>query len=158
MIFRGSGPVLLRNRVFFVIFHRGPEPLSPPPPLDLYMCWPIYLVHVQWTKIWDFCRSLLCVCIALDDTAYYMNVQTPLSLSRWKNSHFSYVLVQGIHIQCSPFITHLIITWIEYSIVILWLSNFFHGILQTNYRKMIIKWSFFYNSFVKLYLYTTIRL
>ena len=28
-----------------------------------------------------------------------------------------------------------------------------HGILQRNYRKMTIKWSFSYNSFVKVYLY-----
>ena len=37
--------------------------------------------------------------------------------------------------------------------------NFFHhGHLQRNYRKMTIKWSFSYNSFVKLSLYITIHL
>ena len=30
---------------------------------------------------------------------------------------------------------------------------FYHGILQRNYRKMTIKWSFSYNSFVKFPLY-----
>ena len=38
--------------------------------------------------------------------------------------------------------------------VMLWLLNFFyHGILQRNYWKMHINWSFFYNFFVKLSLY-----
>ena len=35
---------------------------------------------------------------------------------------------------------------------------FYHGILQRNYRKMTITWSFSYNSFVKLYLYNMIHL
>ena len=42
MIFRGSGPVLLKNPIFFIIFHGGgggggggPDPLSPL--LDLCM-------------------------------------------------------------------------------------------------------------------------
>ena len=34
VILRGSGPVLLRNPIFFVIFQGGPDPLPPPPPLD----------------------------------------------------------------------------------------------------------------------------
>ena len=32
-----------------------------------------------------------------------------------------------------------------------------HGILQRNYRKMTIKWSFSYNSIVKLSLYNTVH-
>ena len=35
---------------------------------------------------------------------------------------------------------------------------FYHGILQRNYRKMTIIWSFSYNSFVKLLLYNTVLL
>ena len=35
---------------------------------------------------------------------------------------------------------------------------FYHGILQKNARKMTIKWSFSYNSFIKLPLYNTIHL
>ena len=57
-----------------------------------------------------------------------------------------------MNVQSSPFITHLIITWI-------WIKHghvvapkyFYHGILQRNYRKMTIKWSFSYNFFVKFY-------
>ena len=30
MILWGSGPVLLRNPIFFVIFQGGPDPLFPP--------------------------------------------------------------------------------------------------------------------------------
>ena len=38
-----------------------------------------------------------------------------------------------------------------------WGSQFFyHGILQKNYRKMTIKWSFSYNSFVELSFFDTI--
>ena len=38
--FRGSGPVLLRNPIFFVFFFRvgGPDPL-PPPPLNPHMAY-----------------------------------------------------------------------------------------------------------------------
>ena len=57
--------------------------------------------------------------------------------------------------QYTPFITYLFISWI-------WIQ---HGhdvtpkfrLLQSNYRKMTIKWSFSYNCFVKLSLYNTIR-
>ena len=37
-----------------------------------------------------------------------------------------------------------------YNTAILWLLYFYHGILQMNYRKMTIKWSFSYNFFVKI--------
>ena len=51
------------------------------------------------------------------------------------------------------FNTGLDIAWSCYS------SQFFyHGILQMNYRKMIIKWSFSYNILVKLSLYNMIHL
>ena len=36
--------------------------------------------------------------------------------------------------------------------------NSFHGILQRNYRKMTIEWSFSYNSFVKLPFYNMVHL
>ena len=37
------------------------------------------------------------------------------------------------------------------------LKYFYNGILQRNYRKMTIEWSFSYNSFVKLFLYNLIQ-
>ena len=41
-----------------------------------------------------------------------------------------------------------------YNTVMLWLPIYFcHGILQRSYRKMTIKWSFSYNSFVNISLY-----
>ena len=60
--------------------------------------------------------------------------------------------------QCSPFITHLIYNAdLDMDSVMLWFQKFFYyGILQWNYRKM--KWSFSYDSFVKLSLYNTINL
>ena len=53
-----------------------------------------------------------------------------------------------VNIQCSSFVTHLMdLDIIQSSCG----SHFFyHGTLQMNYRKMTIKWSFSYNSFVKL--------
>ena len=54
----------------------------------------------------------------------------------------------------TPFITHFVITqiWILHDFVVA--SNFFyHEILQKNNRNMTMKWSFSYNSFVKLFLF-----
>ena len=59
-----------------------------------------------------------------------------------------------LKVQCSPFIAHLI----GYKTIMMWLPIFFQRILQRNYRKMTIKWSFSYYSFVKLSLYNMIHL
>ena len=60
--------------------------------------------------------------------------------------------------QCNPFITHCVITqiWIKlgHAVALIVLSR----LLQMNYRKMTIKWSFSYNFFVKLSFYNMIHL
>ena len=109
VIFRGSASVLLRNPIFLWFFGGGGGSRTPVPPSGSLCAGPSILYMYNGPRSETFCRSLLCVCIALFDTAYY--VQTPLSFSRWKNSHFTYVLVH-IYIQCSPSITQLIRTWI----------------------------------------------
>ena len=69
------------------------------------------------------------------------------------------VKVLKSEIQCNPFISDtLLYHGFGYNMVMLWLPNFYHGILQKNCRKMIIKWSFSYNSFVKLSLYNMVNL
>ena len=62
-------------------------------------------------------------------------------------------------LQCSPFITHLIIIHIfGYDTVMLWLQTFFSPqSFKKNYRKITIKWSFSYNFFVTLSLYNMIQ-
>ena len=58
-------------------------------------------------------------------------------------------------IQCSPFITH----FVGYNTVMLWLPNFLSMEFSLrNYRKIIIKWSFSYASFVILSLYNEFHL
>ena len=62
-----------------------------------------------------------------------------------------------MHSAVSPFIIHLVITWIWLHHGHLVAANIFnHEILQRKYRKMTIKWSFPYYSFVKLSLYNEV--
>ena len=77
-------------------------------------------------------------------------------LAHYENS-FLHIGVRPFAIQCSLFITLLIITQIGYNTVMLWLPYFFNMELYKGVRKMTMKWSFSYNSFVKS-LYNTIRL
>ena len=60
--------------------------------------------------------------------------------------------------QYSPFISDLVITqiWIEHGHFVA-PELLYHRILQRNYRKMTIAWSFSYNSFVKLSIYNVIQ-
>ena len=78
-----------------------------------------------------------------------MGTLSPLTwLSSFMLNHFSYPCI----IQCSPFITHLIITHIWRQLGHVAPKRFYHGILQKNYRAMT------YNFFVKLSLYNEIHL
>ena len=59
------------------------------------------------------------------------------------------------HYKTPHYNTNLDITYMD----MLWLLKYFyHGILQNDYRKMTMKWSFSYNPFVTLSLYNTVHL
>ena len=77
---------------------------------------------------------------------------TLMAVSNWQDAVGLRWFICSI-VQCSPFITHLITHICKKNMVMLWRPNFYHGILQRNYRKMTMKWSFSYYSFIKLSLY-----
>ena len=62
--YRGSGPILLRNPIFFLFFRGGgPDPLPPPPPLDphmkLHCVLPSYVAGPCTCEVfiyWDLCH------------------------------------------------------------------------------------------------------
>ena len=63
-----------------------------------------------------------------------------------------YFAVSDLDLHCLP-MSHkrTLGLWVNTLNFMLWLSIlFYHGILQRNYRKMRILWSFSYNSYVKL--------
>ena len=85
-----------------------------------------------------------------------------------ESSIWAIFLEEKRKLECSLFIAHLVITQIQISHIVttrIQISHshsvapkfFYCEILQRNYREMTIKWSFSYNSFVKLSLYIKIH-